>query len=79
MIVVIVGLNFMLVRVYRETEFWFAGIKVILLIGLLFLGFILFWGGGPKQDSILGFAYWKNPGAANIYILEGGTGYFISF
>jgi yeast amino acid transporter len=79
MIVVIVGLNFMPVRVYGETEFWFAGTKVVLLLGLLFLGFILFWGGGPEQDGILGFAYWKNPGAANTYILEGSTGYFISF
>jgi yeast amino acid transporter len=79
MIVVIVGLNFMPVRVYGETEFWFAGTKVILLVGLLFLGFILFWGGGPQQDGILGFAYWRDPGAANTYILEGSTGYFISF
>ncbi|KAF7505648.1 hypothetical protein GJ744_000583 [Endocarpon pusillum] len=79
MIIVIVGLNFMPVRVYGETEFWFAGTKVILLLGLLFLGFILFWGGGPEQDGILGFAYWKNPGAANTFILEGSTGYFISF
>lgn len=79
MIIVIVGLNFMPVRVYGETEFWFAGTKVILLVGLLFLGFILFWGGGPEQDGILGFSYWKNPGAANPYILPGSTGLFISF
>jgi yeast amino acid transporter len=79
MIVVIVGLNFMPVRVYGETEFWFAGTKVILLVGLLFLGFILFWGGGPQQHGILGFHYWKDPGAANTYILGGSTGYFISF
>ena len=79
MIVVIVGLNFLPVRVYGETEFWFAGTKVVLLVGLLFLGFILFWGGGPEQDGILGFAYWKNPGAANTYILGGSTGYFIAF
>ena len=79
MIVIIVGLNFMPVRVYGETEFWFAGTKVVLLLGLLFLGFILFWGGGPQQNGILGFAYWKNPGAANPYILQGGKGLFISF
>ncbi|NJR31327.1 amino acid permease [bacterium] len=79
MIIVIVGLNFMPVRVYGETEFWFAGTKVILLIGLLFLGFILFWGGGPDQEGILGFRYWKDPGAANPHILEGSKGLFISF
>ena len=43
MLVVIIGLNFMPVRVYGETEFYFAGTKVILLLGLLFLSFILFW------------------------------------
>src|ERR1700761_9212355 len=36
MIVVIVGLNFLPVKYYGETEFWFAGTKVILIIGLLF-------------------------------------------
>ncbi len=43
MLVIIVGLNFMPVRFYGETEFWFAGTKVILLVGLLILSFILFW------------------------------------
>lgn len=79
MMVVIVALNFCPVGIYGETEFWFAGTKVILLIGLLFLGFILFWGGGPEQDGILGFAYWKDPGPANPYIKEGNLGLFISF
>ena len=79
MLVVIIGLNFMPVRFYGETEFWFAGTKVILLLGLLFLSFILFWGGGPKQHGVLGFHYWKDPGAANTYILEGNTGRFIAF
>ena len=79
MMIVIVGLNFLPVKFYGETEFWFALTKVILLVGLLFLGFILFWGGGPDQDGILGFAYWKNPGAANPYLRDGSVGLFISF
>jgi amino acid transporter len=41
-LVVIIGLNFMPVCFYRETKFWFAGIKVTLLVGLLMLSFILF-------------------------------------
>jgi amino acid transporter len=45
MLVVIIALNFLPVRFYGETEFWFAGTKVILMIGLLILSFILFWGG----------------------------------
>jgi amino acid transporter len=79
MLVMIIGLNFMPVRFYGETEFWFAGIKVILLVGLLVLSFILFWGGGPQQDGILGFHYWKDPGAANTYIVGGDIGRFVVF
>ncbi len=77
MIVVIVGLNCLPVRFYGETEFWFAGIKVIMIMGLLLLSFILFWGGGPSHDR-LGFRYWKHPGAANTYLEKGNTGRFVA-
>lgn len=79
MLVVVVGLNFLPVGVYGETEFWFACTKVILMVGLLILSFILFWGGVPSQPSRLGFRYWQDPGAANPVVLEGGIGLFISF
>ncbi|KEF62189.1 AAT family amino acid transporter [Exophiala aquamarina CBS 119918] len=78
MTVVIVALNFMPVKYYGETEFWFAGTKVILMIGLLLLSFILFWGGGPSHDR-LGFRYWKDPGAAHPFIKTGDAGRTISF
>ncbi|KAJ9136921.1 Proline permease [Pleurostoma richardsiae] len=79
MLVVIIALNFLPVRFYGETEFWFAGTKVIMMIGLLILSFILFWGGGPSHDR-LGFRYWKHPGAAFEYgDLHGSTGLFVSF
>ncbi|KAF8867363.1 hypothetical protein BDZ45DRAFT_734626 [Acephala macrosclerotiorum] len=78
-IVVIVGLNILPVQYYGETEFWFASLKVFMMIGLLILSFILFWGGGPNQHSILGFHYWKNPGATNEWLRPGATGRFIAF
>lgn len=78
MLVVIVGLNCLPVRYYGETEFWFAGTKVILMVGLLILSFILFWGGGPTRDR-LGFRYWSDPGAAHAMIREGDIGRLISF
>jgi amino acid transporter len=78
MIVVIVGLNVLPVKVYGETEFWFASIKIICLVGLLILGVVLFFGGGP-DTGVLGFHYWKHPGAANTYLLEGSRGYTTSF
>ncbi|KAI4949966.1 hypothetical protein J4E86_007921 [Alternaria arbusti] len=77
MIIVIVGLNCFPVRFYGETEFWFAGTKVIMILGLLILSFVLFWGGGPQHDR-LGFRYWKNPGAANTYLEEGNAGRFVA-
>ncbi|CAG8955986.1 hypothetical protein HYFRA_00008842 [Hymenoscyphus fraxineus] len=78
-IIVIVGLNTLPVQYYGETEFWFASLKVFMMIGLLILSFILFWGGGPHQDGILGFHYWKDPGATTTYLRSGGTGTFIAF
>jgi amino acid transporter len=77
MIIVIVGLNALPVKFYGETEFWFAGTKVIMMVGLLMLSFILFWGGGPSRDR-LGFRYWQRPGAANTYLEEGDTGRFVA-
>jgi amino acid transporter len=76
MIVVIVALNFLPVRFYGESEFWFAGIKIVTLVGLLILSFILFWGGGPNRQR-LGFHYWKDPGALNQYIVKGDAGHFV--
>ncbi|KAL6709628.1 hypothetical protein ACN47E_001056 [Coniothyrium glycines] len=77
MIVVIVALNCFPVRFYGETEFWFASTKVLMIVGLLILSFILFWGGGPHRDR-LGFRYWKNPGAANTYLEPGHAGRFVA-
>ncbi|KAJ5605296.1 Proline-specific permease [Penicillium lagena] len=76
MLVVIVALNFLPVNVYGESEFWFSGIKIITLVGLLILSFILFWGGGPDR-VLLGFHYWKHPGSFNEYLVTGGTGRFV--
>ncbi|OQE29726.1 hypothetical protein PENSTE_c002G10149 [Penicillium steckii] len=76
MMVVIIALNFLPVRYYGESEFWFSGIKIITLIGLLMVSFILFWGGGPNRQR-LGFHYWKDPGSFNAYIVDGDTGRFV--
>lgn len=78
-IIVIVGLNFLPVKFYGESEFWFASIKVFTIIGLLLLSFILFWGGGPEQHGILGFHYWKDPGATSTWLVGGSVGTFVAF
>ncbi len=76
--VVIVGLNFMPVGVYGETEFWFACTKIIMMVGLLFLSVILFWGGGPNHQR-LGFHFWNDPGPVNEYIETGAAGRTAAF
>lgn len=78
MLVLILALNFAPVKVYGETEFWFASLKVLMIVGLLILSFILFWGGGPDKQR-LGFHYWKDPGAMKPYLVEGDTGRFCAF
>ncbi|EEH47577.1 uncharacterized protein PADG_03661 [Paracoccidioides brasiliensis Pb18] len=77
LMVVIIALNSLPVRWYGESEFWFAGLKVIALLGLLMLSFILFLGGGPRRQR-LGFHYWRDPGAAKEHILTGDTGRFVA-
>ncbi|CBF85456.1 PUTX_EMENI Proline-specific permease (Proline transport protein) [Aspergillus nidulans FGSC A4] len=61
-----------------ESEFWFAGLKILAIIGLIILGVVLFFGGGPNHDR-LGFRYWQDPGAFNPYLVPGDTGKFLGF
>ncbi|KAI1459808.1 AAT family amino acid transporter [Annulohypoxylon moriforme] len=76
--VLVIGLNFCPVHIYAETEFYFAGIKVVLIIGLLIMSLVLMLGGGPSHDR-LGFRYWSDPGAANAYIEPGSRGRLVAF
>jgi yeast amino acid transporter len=76
--VFIVILNFCGVRLYGESEVFFATLKILLIIGLIIGGLVIDLGGGPDGDR-LGFRYWKNPGAFNTYILTGSAGGFLAF
>lgn len=75
---VIIALNCFPVRVYGETEFWFASLKVISIMGLLVLAVCLIFGGGPKSDR-LGFRYWTEPQPMNEYLFTGGIGRLCEF
>lgn len=78
LMLLIIGLNLCPVGVYAETEFWFAGTKVVMILGLLLLSLIIMLGGGPNHDR-LGFRYWNHPGAVNEYIVRGNAGRFTAF
>ncbi len=60
--VFIVAINFFGVKGYGEAEFIFSIIKVIAVVGFIFLGVILVCGGGP-QGGYIGGKYWHHPGA----------------
>ena len=76
-LVCIVCINYLEVRSFGEIQFWLSSIKVLTLIGLVFLGLILASGGGPNHHAT-GFQYWNNPGAFHGYITTGATGRFLA-
>jgi len=80
-IVLIVMLLFNIVAVafFGEAEFWFASIKLLLILGLIIVGWVIFFGGGPDQDGIRGFTYYDNPGAFTEYNAPGHTGHFLAY
>lgn len=78
MLLPVVALNCLPVSFYGETEFWFAGLKVVTIVGLLIMSFVLFWGGGPDHQR-LGFWYWVEPGATKTMIVGGDVGRLVSF
>lgn len=70
-------LNLCPVSFYGEAEFYFAAIKLLAITGLIILGVVLFFGGGPNHDR-LGFRYWKDGHAFKEHLTGGSTGRFLS-
>lgn len=50
-LILIVILNIFVVSIYGESEFWFASIKIIAIVGLIVLGIVLFFGGYVDHKS----------------------------
>lgn len=77
---VILFLNIVAVSWYGEAEFWFASLKIIAIIGLIILGVVLFFGGGPNHDR-LGFRFWQRPGAfkEGYLVSDTNTSRFLGF
>ena len=76
---VILLLNIVAVSFFGESEFWFASIKLILILGLIITGVVIIAGGGPDQTHALGFHYWKRDGAFKEYIAKGDAGHFLAY
>lgn len=77
LLVCITVLNCCPVLAFGEVEFYLAGIKLLAITGLIILGVVLFFGGGPNHDR-LGFRYWKHGNAFHEHLTGGGTGRFLS-
>ncbi len=79
-LVVCTFLNSWSVKVYGESEFWFALTKIILIIGLIFASVIVSAGGNPKGE-VIGFKFWTGEnGPFRQYLgIEGSLGQFLGF
>ena len=79
-LVVIVAINTVGVRYFGEFEFWLLSFKIIIMIGVILFLLVIMLGCSLDHD-ILGFRYWKGPGAFKPYSsshvkIEGGLGKF---
>ncbi|RAH65216.1 uncharacterized protein BO66DRAFT_423623 [Aspergillus aculeatinus CBS 121060] len=73
LIVLLLAVNILAVKVYRESEFVCAIIKLCGIIGLLITALVIDLRGVPSQNR-LGFHYWKSDGIMKEYIASGPTG-----
>jgi lysine-specific permease len=77
--VVLMGLNLFSAKGYAESEFWFAGIKVIAVIAFIIIGILLILGVGGSGNNVSGFENWThNDGKGNQAPFVGGFGAFLS-
>ncbi|KAI6782592.1 Proline-specific permease-like protein [Emericellopsis cladophorae] len=78
-LVVMLGLNMFAVGLFGEAEFWFASIKFITIMGLIIVGWVIFFGGAPDQTKVRAFTYYDDPGAFNPYQTGGSAGNFLAY
>lgn len=64
---VITALNLLPVAIYGEIEFYFAGIKVLTVLGFMIFGICI--NAGAGKQGYIGFKYWNHPGAFAPYLV----------
>ncbi|KAL0139089.1 amino acid permease/ SLC12A domain-containing protein [Mucor lusitanicus] len=60
-IFLILFVNLVGVRLYGELEYWFALLKILIVLVFIIIGLCVTTGG--LGDGVIGFKYWKDPGA----------------
>lgn len=75
-----VGLNFLGVRWFGESEIFFSAIKILLFVILIIVGLVIDLGGAPNGDRI-GFRFWRDDGPFQSYPGVGGGAFarFLAF
>ncbi|ODA83876.1 hypothetical protein RJ55_02392 [Drechmeria coniospora] len=71
-------LGFALVRVFGEVEFYFALLKILLVVFLVILGLVIDLGGIPGTPALY-FRYWSRPGPFVEYLAAGSWGKFLGY
>ncbi|KAM3543037.1 hypothetical protein ARSEF1564_004020 [Beauveria bassiana] len=77
-IILTVAVGMCLVRVFGEVEFFFALLKILLVVFLVILGLVIDLGGVPGTPAIY-FRYWSKPGPLVEYIASGNWGKFLGY
>lgn len=72
----IVGISF--VQIFGEVEFFFAVLKILLVVFLIILGLVIDLGGVPGTPPVY-FEYWRDPGPFVEYMASGGWGKFLGY
>ncbi|GAO18374.1 hypothetical protein UVI_02009850 [Ustilaginoidea virens] len=77
-IVLTFAVGISLVRVFGEVEFFFAVLKILLVVFLIVLGLVIDLGGVPGTPPVY-FRHWRDPGPFVEYIAAGGWGRFLGY
>ncbi|KAG8419415.1 hypothetical protein J3458_004283 [Metarhizium acridum] len=72
----VVGISF--VRIFGEVEFFFAVLKILLVVFLIVLGLVIDLGGVRGTPPVY-FKYWDDPGPFVEYIAAGSWGKFLGY
>ncbi|QPG98406.1 hypothetical protein C2857_007577 [Epichloe festucae Fl1] len=72
----VVGIS--LVQIFGEVEFFFAVLKILLVVFLIILGLVIDLGGVPGTPPVY-FEHWKDPGPFVEYMASGGWGKFLGY
>ncbi|KAJ4145015.1 hypothetical protein LMH87_003877 [Akanthomyces muscarius] len=77
-IILTVAVGMCFVQVFGEVEFFFALLKILLVVFLVILGLVIDLGGVPGTPALY-FKYWSKPGPFVEYLASGHWGKFLGY